>query len=605
MDALAPAQHPIPDTLLDQRQAFVGTSGSGKTYAAGTEVERLLQKRHRVVISDPLGVWWGLRLQPDGKTPSPFDVVLFGGKHADLPITATSGRLIGETVATMSESAIVALDSLSSATARRRFMLDFLDAIYEATDPAKVEPYHLVLDEADLWAPQKPVENDHKLLQSRTEEIVRRGRVKGFIPWLITQRPAVLSKDVLSQADMLVAMKLTSSQDRNAIKGWIEGQADLEEAKGILAALPKMQTGQGVVWAPGAGILDTVEFPAKVTFDSSRTPKRGERRIKATVQPLDLPALKERMAKVDAEAKANDPATLRKEIAELKAAAKKTPAADPAAIEAAEKRGYERGYKQGSADEWARGASAIRAEVVRLQQSAESVAGDAQAVVRALRALRYSIDKIAKDAGMENPPLAASNPARAATSSAQPPKRAVASIPNTGGSASEFPGTVSGVGLRILGALRELEVMGVAKAPRAMVAFLAGYSNLNSKGFVNGIGALRSGALIEYPDAGTIGLTNEGRAAAPEPAYEPTTEAIRQRIVELLGGPSARILDPLIKAWPASLTRAEVAAEAGYGHLNSKGFVNAIGRLRTLGFIDYPASGEVRATELLFPTTGA
>jgi hypothetical protein len=33
-------------------------------------------------------------------------------------------------------------------------------------------------------------------------------------------------KDVLSQADILIAMKLTASQDRDAIGAWIEGQAD-------------------------------------------------------------------------------------------------------------------------------------------------------------------------------------------------------------------------------------------------------------------------------------------------------------------------------------------------------------------------------------------
>ena len=42
------------------------------------------------------------------------------------------------------------------------------------------------------------------------EEIVRRGRVKGFIPWLITQRPAVLNKNVLSMVDGLVLLKLMS-----------------------------------------------------------------------------------------------------------------------------------------------------------------------------------------------------------------------------------------------------------------------------------------------------------------------------------------------------------------------------------------------------------
>jgi uncharacterized protein len=138
------------------------------------------------------------------------------------------------------------------------------------------EPLHLVLDEADLWAPQRPVKGWEGLL-GHIEEIVRRGRVRGFIPWLITQRPAVVHKDVLSQADLLIAMKLTASQDRDAIGAWIEGQADRQEGKRILGELPRLQQGEGYLWAPGRDILQQVRFPAIRTFDSSRTPRRGER----------------------------------------------------------------------------------------------------------------------------------------------------------------------------------------------------------------------------------------------------------------------------------------------------------------------------------------
>jgi hypothetical protein len=91
-------------------------------------------------------------------------------------------------------------------------MAAFSEALYEANE----EPLHLVLDEADLWAPQRPIKGWEGLL-GHIEEVVRRGRVRGFIPWLITQRPAVVHKDVLSQADILIAMKLTASQDRDAI----------------------------------------------------------------------------------------------------------------------------------------------------------------------------------------------------------------------------------------------------------------------------------------------------------------------------------------------------------------------------------------------------
>ena len=116
--------------------------------------------------------------------------------------------------------------------------------------------------------------------------------MRGFIPWLITQRPAVVHKDVLSQADILIAMKLTSSQDRDAIGAWIEGQADRQEGKRILGDLPRLHRGEGYLWAPGHGLLERVAFPPIRTFDSSRTPKRGERlTIPRRLAEVDLTAI--------------------------------------------------------------------------------------------------------------------------------------------------------------------------------------------------------------------------------------------------------------------------------------------------------------------------
>ena len=146
---------------------------------AGAAVERVLSKAGRVVIADPLGAWYGLRLLADGKTPSPHNVVIFGGPHGDLPITDHAGALIGETVAKMAESCVLDLSSIGTKAAERRFMLAFLTALYRN---AAGEPVHVVFDEA-----------------------------------------------VLSQVDGLIAFKLTSSQDRDAIGAWVEGSADKQQ----------------------------------------------------------------------------------------------------------------------------------------------------------------------------------------------------------------------------------------------------------------------------------------------------------------------------------------------------------------------------------------
>lgn len=286
----------LPAEALDDRIAIVGTAGSGKTYAAKGFVERLLEGGARVAIIDPLGVWWSLRASADGSAPG-YPVVVFGGRHADVPITAETGAALGRLIATEALACVVDLSELGNSTARRRFMATFSEAVYEAN----AESLHLVLDEADLWAPQRPIKGWEGLL-GHIEEIVRRGRVRGFIPWLITQRPAVVHKDVLSQADILIAMKLTASQDRDAIGAWIEGQAERAEGKRILSDLPRLQRGEGYLWAPGHGLLERAAFPPIRTFDSSRTPKRGEcLATPRTLARVDLTAIMAALAAAQTE----------------------------------------------------------------------------------------------------------------------------------------------------------------------------------------------------------------------------------------------------------------------------------------------------------------
>lgn len=170
--------YPIPKAALDDKLGWTGITGSGKTYNTMTAVEALLTLNRRVIMVDPLDVWWGLRRSADGKSKA-FDVVIFGGKHGDLPLNEHAGALVGETVATAAQSCIISLGDFATKSAERRFMLSFLETLYRK---ANGEPVHLIFDEADMWAPQKPLK-EAAFLQAKMEQLVRRGRVKGFIPW--------------------------------------------------------------------------------------------------------------------------------------------------------------------------------------------------------------------------------------------------------------------------------------------------------------------------------------------------------------------------------------------------------------------------------------
>lgn len=565
--------HPIPTAALDDRLGFTGTSGSGKTYAAGTAIERLLAKKQRVVIVDPLDVWWGLRLMADGKTASPFNVVIFGGAHGDLPLTEHSGALIGETVAGMSESCVVSLGGFTTGASERRFMLGFLQALYRHTTS---DPFHLVFDEADMWAPQKVMdkEGDANKLLGMMETVVRRGRVKGFIPWLITQRPAVLSKNVLSQVDGLIALKLTSSQDRDAIGDWVKGQADIGKWTEMRGELATLLRGHGLVWVPGRGILNVVGFPAKETYDSSRTPKRGEAQRKTELQPVDLTALRGRLSTVEAEVKANDPKALKAEISDLRRQLAKKPSAVPeitiAELEGRERMGYARGLEVGRAE----------GERTAAQSFLATMRERYQLVGTAVHKVQADLADMANAFGKEvqPPKLTYKSTPRAAV----PPPR-LASIPRETAAHSKGNGaarSISGPQQKIIAALAWWRGMGHEQPTRTQVAVKAGMK-CSGGHFKTRLSELHGQGLIRYVGADHMALTDDGAAVAGQPDMRST---VVDTVRPLLSGPQLKIFDTIIQGATA---RADVAAGAGMdpsgGHFKTR-----LSELSTFGILTYP-----------------
>lgn len=270
------AAHPIPDAALDADVAILGKKGRGKTYTAKGLVERLLELRRRVLVLDPLSVWWGLKASADGKSAG-YAIPVFGGPHADVPLHEGAGKIIGELIVTSGTSAVLDLGQMRKAE-QARLVADLLDYLFTHNR----EPLWIVLEEADAFAPQQPMGDLTRVL-GEVDRIARRGRNFGFRLISITQRPAKLNKDVLTQLSTLIALGVTSPQDRDALKAWVEGNADREQAQAVYKSLAQLPVGEGWVWAPDYDLLERVRFPRIRTLDTSATPKAGEKRIEAPV----------------------------------------------------------------------------------------------------------------------------------------------------------------------------------------------------------------------------------------------------------------------------------------------------------------------------------
>lgn len=284
------SRFPAPPEAMEEHSAIIGKTGAGKTYTAKGFAEDLLAEGARFCVIDPTGVWWGLKSSGDGESEG-FPVVVFGGDHGDVPLDEHDAEKVAEIVATTATPCVLDVSAFPSRAALNRFMTEFAEHVFRLNR----EALHLFVDEADAFMPQRPGP-DEMMMLGRWDTIARRGRSRGFRLTLITQRPAVLNKNALSQVGTLIALKLTSPQDRKAIGDWIEGNADKAEGKALLATLPSLNRGEGWVWSPGHDVLERVQFSTISTWDSSRTPGKGEihREAKALAR-ADISAILSKM----------------------------------------------------------------------------------------------------------------------------------------------------------------------------------------------------------------------------------------------------------------------------------------------------------------------
>lgn len=161
---------------------------------------------------------------------------------------------------------------------RRHFATAFLETLYQQNRLA----HHVVIDESDEFAPQRSYAGVERLLGA-AEDIVRRGRIRGLGVTMISQRPASLSKSVLSQVDALIVLGLTAPQDVSAVDDWVSSHSDPKEARQLKASLPSLPVGQAWVWSPEwLGVTQRIHVHRRTTFDSSATPKAGARRVVPT-----------------------------------------------------------------------------------------------------------------------------------------------------------------------------------------------------------------------------------------------------------------------------------------------------------------------------------
>jgi hypothetical protein len=506
-----------------------------------------------------------------------------GGKRGDIPLEPTAGALIADIVMNEGVSVILDLSQFESKAAEVRFMEAFLDRLYRKNE----NPILLVIDEADIFAPQQPERNETTML-NRMETVCRRGGQRGIGVVLISQRSASIHKGCLSQTELMVAHQTTAPQDRKAIREWAEGKGTEEQQKTLMGRLAALKTGMAVIWSPAwLDLFKEVTVRRKETFDSGATPRVGmRRRAPKILAPVDIERLRKHMAETIEKMRADDPRLLREEMARLKAellkaksqaprgAAPPAPAAAPR-VEKVEVPALPRAlearlFKLGA--DMSREAAGAGERQKRLEASCRSVADGLARLVEAVRR-----------AGA--PAEAARRPVR--VTAGRPAPAAAPAEPATNGELNARQTDI----LKVLGMFLAL---GKPEVPRSWVAALAGVSH-QSSGYRANVGVAGRAGHLEYGEGSTLRLTPSGAAVAGgQPA--PSRAEILQRCMGVLSQPRRDILAALDAAHPMGLAREDLAARVGKS-VTSSGFRANVGALKLAGMAEYATDGEVRRAD--------
>lgn len=549
----------LPLDLATQSISLVAVKGAGKSNAAAVTFEQMYAHGIPSVAIDPKGDWWGVRSNAAGTGPG-LPVPIFGGHHGDMPLLPEAGRLIAELIFGENLTCVLDVSTFASQAARMRFLADFGERLYwlHGKDPCV---RHLILEEGHEVVPQVVRAEMARCVGTWTS-IATMGRQRGLGITLATQRSARVNKDVLTQTELLIAMRTTSPQDRKAIEGWVSHHAVGAE---IVDSLPGLDDGEAWLcsshWLAKAGLpaVQRIRFRRRSTYDSGATPVLARKARPATLADIDLTVIGARMAEVAEKAAADDPKALRRKIAELerKLAAKAPPVPDAGEVAR---------LQRALADALARPAEQVEVPVLP--------PGDIAALDQSVTAMKETAERIE---------LALRAAQRATAPTSQAPRPPVASRPAVTASA---PQESAREGFTLGRAHRAILTV-LAQFPdgrtKNQVAALSGYS-VKSSGFGNALGALRSAGFINR--GVPVQATPEGIAALGgdwEPL--PAGPELIEHWMSKLGKAERAILRVFLDAWPTVLTKDEVAERSGYS-ATSSGFGNALGKLRSLQLVN-------------------
>ena len=248
----APVSLPVVE-LLTGRGFITGKSGSGKSNSASVVAEKLLDSGFGLFIVDIDGEYYGLKEE--------YEILHVGAdEECDIQVGEDHAEKLASLALEQNVPIILDVSSFLDESEAEAVLTAVARHLFAKAKKQK-QPFLLLVEEVHEYIPEGgSVGECGKMLI----KIGKRGRKHGLGVVGISQRPADVKKDFITQCDWLLWHRLTWDNDTNVVRRVLDGE--------YATAVEDLNDGEGFLVTDWSESVRRVQFHRKQTFDAGATP---------------------------------------------------------------------------------------------------------------------------------------------------------------------------------------------------------------------------------------------------------------------------------------------------------------------------------------------
>jgi hypothetical protein len=251
-DPGSPVELPVVDVLTG-RSFITGKSGSGKSNTASVVIENLLDSGFPVLIVDTDGEYYGLKEE--------YEILHAGAdEECDIVVSPEHAEKLANLALEQNVPIILDVSGYLEEDTANELLLEVVKQLF-AKEKRLKKPFLLVVEECHEYIPEGGgMDETGKMLI----KVGKRGRKHGLGIVGISQRPADVKKDFITQCDWLCWHRLTWDNDTKVV-GRILGSK-------YASAVEDLGDGEAFLMTDWDESIRRIQFHRKETFDAGATP---------------------------------------------------------------------------------------------------------------------------------------------------------------------------------------------------------------------------------------------------------------------------------------------------------------------------------------------